>query len=154
MGEPAHFDEKDLTQIVRTFICVSHMHHSAIEGRVSKLGFHHTQHRTLMHLARHEHLPSQRELADELGVSPAAVATTLKRLEKDGYISRTATEEDNRCNEIRITEAGRAVIEESRAIFNSVDEQMFDGLTPEELSLFSALLSRMRENLKADSTEV
>lgn len=143
----------DLSHIVRTFICVSHMHHSAIEGRVSKLGFHHTQHRTLMHLARHEHIPSQRELADELGVSPAAVATTLKRLEKDGYISRTATQGDNRCNEIRITEAGRAVIEESRAIFDTVDQLMFEGLTEEELSTLSSLLSRMRENLKADSEE-
>lgn len=143
----------DLSHIVRTFICVSHMHHSAIEGRVSKLGFHHTQHRTLMHLARHEHIPSQRELADELGVSPAAVATTLKRLEKDGYISRTATQGDNRCNEIRITQAGRAVIEESRAIFDTVDQLMFEGLTEEELSTLSSLLSRMRENLKADSEE-
>ncbi len=153
MGEPPRFDEKELTQIVRTFICVSHMHHSAIEGRVSKLGFHHTQHRMLMHLARHEHIPSQKELADELGVSPAAVATTLKRLEKDGYISRTATEEDNRCNEIRITQAGRAVIEESRAIFEAVDRLMFDGLTAEELTLLASLLCRMRDNLKADGGE-
>ena len=142
--------EKDLTHIVRTFICVSHMHHSAIEGRISKLGFHHSQHRMLMHLARYEHIPSQRELADALGITPAAVTTTLKRLEKDGYITRTATEQDNRCNQIRITDAGLAAVRESRNIFDTVDQCMFNGLTPEELETFTSLLCRMRENLKTD----
>lgn len=153
MGDITHFDQKDLTHIVRTLICVSHLHHSAIEGRVSKLGFHHSQHRMLMHLAKHEHIPSQKELADELGISPAAVTTTLKRLEKDGYITRTATEGDNRCNEIRITEAGRSVIQESCEIFYAVDKAMFEGFDDHELSTLTSLLSRMKENLKADSID-
>ena len=153
MTEPTQGSKKDLTHIVRNFICVSHMHHSAIEGRISKLGFHHSQHRMLMHLARYEHIPSQRELADAMGISPAAVTTTLKRLEKDGYILRSATEEDNRCNEIRITQAGLEVIQESRAIFETVDRQMFDGLTPDELATFDALLHRIKENLKCDTPD-
>ena len=120
MGDITHFDQKDLTHIVRTLICVSHLHHSAIEGRVSKLGFHHSQHRMLMHLAKHEHIPSQKELADELGISPAAVTTTLKRLEKDGY---------------------------------AVDKALFEGFDDHELSTLTSLLSRMKENLKADSID-
>ncbi len=132
---------------IHLFIRVSHMHHAAIEGRVSKLGFHHSQHRMLMHLARYEHIPSQKELADALGVSAAAVATTLKRLEKEGYIARTVTDEDNRRNEIRITDAGLAAVGESRALFEAVDRRMFSGLTEEELKTFTALLERMRDNL-------
>ena len=123
------------------------MHHAAIEGRVSKLGFHHSQHRMLMHLARYEHIPSQKELADAMGISPAAVTTTLKRLEKEGYIARTVTDEDNRRNEIRITDAGLAAVGESRALFEAVDRRMFSGLTEEELKTFTALLERMRDNL-------
>ena len=132
---------------IHLFIRVSHMHHAAIEGRVSKLGFHHSQHRMLMHLARYEHIPSQKELADAMGISPAAVATTLKRLEKEGYIARTVTDEDNRRNEIRITDAGIAAVGESRALFEAVDRRMFSGLTEEELKTFTALLERMRDNL-------
>ncbi len=154
MGQNPHLDEKDLSHAVRLLICVSHMHHSAIEGRISKLGFHHSQHRMLMHLAKYEHIPSQRELAEAMGISPAAVTTTLKRLEKDGYICRTSPQEDNRCNQIRITDTGLAVINESRAIFNATDAAMFDGLTEEELATFTSLLSRMRENLKQDSIEI
>lgn len=132
------------------FIRVSHMHHAAIEGRVSKLGFHHSQHRMLMHLARYEHIPSQRELADEMGISPAAVTTTLKRLEKEGYIARTVTDTDNRCNEIRITDAGLAAVNESRALFDAVDHRMFSGFSEEELQAFIAVLMRMKDNLREE----
>lgn len=135
---------------IHLFIRVSHMHHATVEGRISKLGFHHSQHRMLMHLARYEHIPSQKELADALGISPAAVTTTLKRLEKEGYIARSVTDEDNRRNEIRITDAGLAAIDESHAIFEAVDHRMLAGLTEEELKTFTELLERMRDNLRDD----
>ena len=135
---------------IHLFMCVSHLHHAAIEGRISKLGFHHSQHRMLMHLARYEHIPSQKELAEAKGISPAAVTTTLKRLEKEGYIERSTTDADNRRNEIRITEAGLAAVNESRALFDSVDKKMFQGISDEELANFTAVLERMRENLREE----
>lgn len=138
---------------IHLFVRVSHMHHAAIEGRISKLGFHHSQHRMLMHLARYEHIPSQKELADAMGISPAAVTTTLKRLEKEGYIARTVTDADNRRNEIRITDAGLAAINESRAIFEAVDSRLFDGISEEELSAFTSVLERMRDNLKEETPD-
>lgn len=153
MDSTTDLTESDVHHLIRLFICVSHMHHAAIEGRVSKLGFHHSQHRMLMHLARYEHIPSQRELADAMGISPAAVTTTLKRLEKEGYIARTTTEDDNRRNEIRITEAGRQTIRESRALFETVDQLTFDGLSSEELQLFERILNRMRDNLRDESDQ-
>ena len=132
---------------IHLFVCVAHMHHAAIEGKVSKLGFHHSQHRMLMHLARYEHIPSQKELADAMGISPAAVTTTLKRLEKEGYITRSVTDADNRRNEIRITESGIAAVSESRAIFDVVDSRMFKGISEAELCAFTNVLERIKENL-------
>ena len=138
---------------IHLFICVSHTHHAAIEGKVSKLGFHHSQHRMLMHLAKYEHIPSQKELADAMGISPAAVTTTLKRLEKEGYITRSVTDEDNRRNEIRITEAGLAAVNESRAVFEQVDKHMFSVLSEAELLAFTDLLERIKENLLEEELE-
>lgn len=132
---------------IHQFIRVAHMHHAAIEGRIMKLGFHHSQHRMLMHLAKYEHIPSQKELAEAMGITPAAVTTTLKRLEKEGYITRTVTDEDNRRNEIRITEAGLSAVRESQALFETVDKQMFKGISREELEAFTKTLERMRNNL-------
>ena len=125
-------------------------HHAHVERCICALGIHHGQHRMLVHLARHEgELPSQKELAEIMGVSPAAVTTTLKRLEKEGYISRTITDEDNRRNEIRLTEEGAAKVVEGREIFESVDRAMFAGFTEEEMDTFLSMLARIDQNLDA-----
>lgn len=144
---PAATRQEQVKEAVHRYICVSHLHHSAVEGRVSRLGFHHSQHRMLMHLARYEHIPSQKELADAMGISPAAVTATLKRLERDGYIARTVTDADNRRNEIRITDSGRRAVEESRTMFDAVDAAMFEDFSDEELANFTAQLDRLQANL-------
>ncbi len=126
---------------------VMRRHHACIERRIGDLGIHHSQRRMLMHLARCDRPPSQRELAERMCISPAAVATTLKKLEKEGYITRAVTDADNRRNEIRITELGLAKVLESREIFELVDRTMFEGMNEEELRTLSALIHRIDENL-------
>lgn len=140
-----------MKQAVHRYICVARLHHATVEGRVSRLGFHHSQHRTLMHLAKNDRIPSQKELAEAMGVSPAAVTATLQRLEKDGYIARTMPDSDNRRYEICITEAGREAVEAGRAIFEEIDRAMFEGFSDEEVAQLESLLSRMQANLAAES---
>ena len=95
-------------------------HHALVERRTCDLGIHHSQHRMLIALAkRQDNVPSQKELAEILGISAAAVTATLKKLEKEGYITRSMTDEDNRKNEIRITDMGISKLMEGRAIFES-----------------------------------
>ena len=135
---------------VRLMIRIMRRHHACVERRIGDMGIHHSQHRMLMHLARKEaDIPSQKELAKDLGISAAAVATTLKRLEKEGYIARTITDSDNRRNEIHITEEGLSKVTEGREILESTDRSMFEGFTPEELSAFTAYLRRINQNLDA-----
>ncbi len=132
------------------FIRVMRRHHACVERRIGDLGIHHGQHRMLMQLARRqEDIPSQKELAEIMGVSPAAVTATLKKLEREGYISRSATNGDNRKNEIRITEKGLSKVVEGRAVFETTDKETFAGFTPEEMTLFISFLERLDGNLDA-----
>ena len=101
----------------------------------------------LMHLARREKCPSQRELAREFGITPAAVTGILKNLERDGYITREAGR-DTRYNEITITERGRTVVEESRLGFRRTDEAIFAGFSDEDLEKYVEILERMQENMR------
>ncbi len=101
----------------------------------------------LMHLARRERCPSQRELAQEFGITPAAVTGVLKHLEGDGYITREAGR-DTRYNEITITERGRAVVEESRLRFRKTDESIFAGFDDSDLEKYVSILERMQENMR------
>ena len=134
---------------VHSIIRVMRRHHACIERRVADLDIHHSQHRLLLHLARFESIPSQKEIAETMGISPAAVAATLKRLEREGYIARSVPGEDNRRNEIRITEKGRTKVAESRVIFESVDTAMFEGFTEDEMETLIHFMERIDRNLDA-----
>lgn len=145
-----HLPDSPQIRAVWRFIRAMRRHHAHVERRLGAIGLHHGQHRMLLHLARRQgEIPAQKELADALGISPAAVTTTLQRLEKEGYISRTITDEDNRCNEIRITEKGVAKIEEGREILESVDRSMFEGFTEEEMATLLSFMERIDHNLDA-----
>lgn len=132
----------------RMLMRIMRRHHACIERQISDMGVHHSQHRTLMELIkRQDQALSQRELAAIMGVSPAAVTTILKKLEKEGYVSRSATDEDNRKNEIRITERGRSAVMESRAVFENTDRAMFAGFSDDELSTLLSFMERIDRNL-------
>ena len=135
---------------VGIFLRVMRRHHACVERRLGDLDIHHCQHRMLVQLAKQqEDTPSQKELAEIMGVSPAAVTTTLKRLEKEEYITRSATDEDNRRNEIHITEKGLSKITECHEIFESTDRTMFAGFTEEEMATLISFMERMDRNLDA-----
>ena len=57
---------------------IGRMQHRIIEARVRRLGIHPSQHILLMHLSQMGRFPSQTQIAQELDVSPASVARTLK----------------------------------------------------------------------------
>jgi MarR family multiple gene transcriptional regulator MgrA len=103
-----------------------------------------------MHLACHCKLQSQKELADHLQITPAAVTGALKKLEQSGYISRTLGH-DNRFNELEITEKGREVVEMSKVIFMSTDKSLFEGFSSEELDMYIKCSEKLKENIKKNS---
>ena len=132
------------------FMRVMRRHHACVERGISDLGIHHSQHRMLMQLSRPQEIaPSQKELAEIMGISPAAVTATLKKLEKEGYVSRSATDEDNRRNEIRITDKGLSKVTDSRTAFETTDRAMFAGFTPEEMETLISFIERLDRNLDA-----
>lgn len=101
----------------------------------------------LKHYPEDKAAPSQRELADLLHISPATIATSLKSLEKYGYVSRQTDEKDGRRNLISITPKGCQALETSREVFESVDDYMFHGFSPAEREQVFTFHKRMLQNL-------
>ena len=105
-----------------------------------------SQHCLLMNLGENPNC-SQNELAAKLEISPAAVAVSLNKLEKGGYIVRRTDSEDHRSNRVSITDRGNQVISKSIQLFDEVEYGMFEGFTPEEMEQFYAFLQRAYRNL-------
>lgn len=97
---------------------------------------------------------AQRELADLLHVSPAAVANSLKCLERDGYIRREPWQKDARRNRVLLTPKGDSAVEGCRDVFRRVSARMLAGFSSEELALLAQFQRRMLNNLTSpDSHE-
>ena len=90
---------------------------------------------------------AQRELADLLHVSPAAVANSLKCLERDGYIRREPWQKDARRNRVILTEKGAGAVEGCRDVFRRVSARMMAGFSLEELDQLARFQRRMLDNL-------
>ncbi len=138
---------------VEMMLRTDHMHRALIESRAHEIGVHRTQHRILMHLARNESLPSQKELADHLDITPAAVTGALKKIERDGYIERTLGQ-DSRYNELRITDKGRELVKLTRKLFSEADMAMFEGFTEQEISAYIQSLEKIQNNIRVRIGEV
>jgi len=140
-------------RFVDTVIRINRMHRNVCDEYIDSIGIHRHQHMVLVKLSRGEKITSQKALADSFGISPAAITVILKKLEKDGYISRACSAADNRYNEIRITEAGLAVVQESKKIFSGIDATMLEGFSSEEVEQMTDFLLRVKENLFLKTSE-
>ena len=94
---------------------------------------------------------SQRELAQMMHVSPAAVTNSLKTMEKGGYVRRSPEAGDARRNRVELTEKGRQAVGGCEDAFLAVSARMLAGFTPEEQELLADFRMRMLHNLRGET---
>lgn len=134
--------------IVYQLINFALKHRRVMQNHLDETGVYQAQHRLLMEIARNPNV-SQIELAKVLDVSPATIAVSLKKLEKGGYIKREIDPDDQRINNILLTKLGDQVVEQSKQIFTSVDEKVFQGLNEAEKEFLYSILQKLDQNLVA-----
>lgn len=146
---------RDAREVMLTLIQTNRLHRKVIERYSDSLDLHCSAHRMLMHISRSENPPSQKELAEKLKISPAAVANTIKKLESDGYIERSKSKNggDTRLNEITVTERGKIAAEDTEKHFREVDSSALSGFSDDELDTFVAMLERIQRNLTASEEQ-
>ena len=138
---------------IRMFRRVDNMLRRYLDSKVCHTGVYPTQHRLLMELYRNPNC-SQVGLAEKFDVSAAAIAVSLKKLEKGGYITRLADEADNRINQVSVTEKGKEVIHKSFLIFEETDRCFFDGFTDEEMAQFLDFMERAYKNMADENSRL
>lgn len=136
-------------EAVKKMCRVTLLHRYAISTSLSGMKLYRGQPEILEYLNEHGDC-SQKELADFLGVTPASIATSLKRMSKSGFIEKTSDENDRRINRLRLTEKGKEIRLAGRNECDRVDKAMFNGFSSEEIAVFSGMLSRIADNLSPD----
>jgi len=133
--------------LVWDIIKIAREHRKTVEKRICSLGIHPSQHHFLMHLALNGAC-TQNQIAEAMEVSAAAVAVSLKKLEKGGYIEKRISESDGRSNLIALTAKGEEVVQQSRIMFEKVDCGMFEFLTEEQQIELHKYMEQIINNLK------
>jgi DNA-binding MarR family transcriptional regulator len=139
--------ENELEWMVRT---VGRMHFERIRSEMAARGLSDVSHPRILFMLLHHPdrlFSSQKELAAYLGVRPATVAVSLRRMEAHGILHKVADEQDLRRNHIVLTEKGRERLEGCAAAFKEIELGMFRGFTPEERETLAGFYRRIRGNL-------
>ncbi|HEX8497928.1 MAG TPA: MarR family transcriptional regulator, partial [Actinomycetales bacterium] len=84
-------------------------------------------------------------VGDRLQVHPASVTGAVDKLEQQGLVVRVRHPGDRRAVLARITEQGRAVVEQATAALNSGPFADL-GLPPDDTEQLVALLTRLRRS--------
>ena len=137
-------------ETVHKLISTSLIHRYHITKAAQKAGLHYGQPMILDYIREHK-LCTQKELADSLHISPASVATSIKRLEKKGFVKRSIDKEDVRKNRLSLTDEGLNILTEFRSICDETDKKMFKGFSEAECELLGNLLQRLYNNLDTEN---
>ena len=133
--------------LVWDIIKIAREHRKTVEKKICSLGIHPSQHHVLMHVAMNGAC-TQNQIAEAVGVSAAAMAVSLKKLEKGGYIEKRISESDGRSNLIALTVKGEEVVQQSKLMFDEVDQKMFEDLTEEQQNQLHEFMEQIINNLK------
>ena len=132
---------------MRKMVCIGRLHRTVFERNISKMGIHHSQHHLLMYIAKEGEIPSQKQIAEKFGITPAAVARSLKALESEGYIERSCVEDDSRFKKIVITDKGSEIVRKSHQMFKETDESVFEKFSDDDIARFNEYLDLMKSSL-------
>ncbi|MBQ9265247.1 MAG: winged helix-turn-helix transcriptional regulator [Clostridia bacterium] len=119
-------------------------------GVMAQLGMHTGQPKLLGFIDAHPGC-TQKEAADELDITPASAAASLKRLEKAGWVERRPDEQDARRNRLYLTREGEEKMLAGQRAFEALDERLFSGLSEQEVENFCRTCQSMFDNLADDS---
>jgi DNA-binding MarR family transcriptional regulator len=112
------------------------------EAALEQLGIRPRHFGLLSVVAEEEPIPQHR-IADRLHVSGTAITQMLDDLESRGFLARGRDPGDRRAHAVVLQAEGRAVLEQARAAYRGVEDDVYGALTPAEREELRGLLRRL-----------
>lgn len=121
---------------------------TALAAKLLEHGLYAGQDAILLQLAADDGL-SPGVLAQRLGVRPPTVTKTIARLQTQGFVTKQASETDQRQAHVFLTEYGRDVIKAIEKSIRKTEKDALRGIDKKERKTFLKLLNRVEINLSA-----
>jgi MarR family transcriptional regulator for hemolysin len=120
----------------------------ALDKRLKHLGIGQSGWMTIAMVAKSAEPLSQRALADLVGVEGPSMVSMLDRLERGGFLTRAPSAHDRRVKLVQLTEEGRKVYAEVKAVAESFRATLLAGLDPQALASAAELLETLRVRIE------
>ncbi|GAA4234972.1 DNA-binding MarR family transcriptional regulator [Streptosporangium album] len=125
---------------------VTRAHRTEMQRRMAELGLHLGQELLIVDLHRNPD-STQAELVQRIGMEQPTIAKAITRMERSGFVERTADPRDRRVTRLRLTGQGEAVVEAVVAAWAGVEDLATAGLAGDDVRQLLGLLDRIRHNL-------
>ncbi|VVP76776.1 Transcriptional regulator SlyA [Pseudomonas fluorescens] len=119
-----------------------------LDRRLAGLGLSQARWLVLLHLARFDEAPTQRELAQSVGVEGPTLARLLDSLESQGLVQRQSVLEDRRAKKIVLCTPARPLIEQIETIANQLRQELFEGVDEADLKICMRVHGHILANLE------
>lgn len=93
---------------------------------------------------------TQRQLADKCMLDVTTMSRTLDKLQGAGYLLRTVNPSCRRSFLVCITEKGKEKAASVQKIFSDLDEQIWQGISEDEMEVLYHTLQKIMKNFKDD----
>lgn len=119
-----------------------------LDRRLAGLNLSQARWLVLLHLARFVEAPTQRELAQSVGVEGPTLARLLDSLEAQGLVRRQAVVEDRRAKKILLCPPAKPLIDQIETIANQLRLELFTGVDEAELQVCMRVHATILSNLE------
>ncbi|WP_273726700.1 MarR family winged helix-turn-helix transcriptional regulator [Brucella gallinifaecis] len=127
---------------------VARLTRTVLATRLLELGLYAGQDAVMLQLASEDGLPPG-ILAQRLGVRPPTVTKTITRLQTQGFVTKKASETDQRQSHVFLTPQGVEAIKVIEKSIRKTEKDMLKGLDKKERKAFLKMLTRLENNLTA-----
>lgn len=150
IGVKAMTGEKD--NLVLQFHIINRLVHNRVQKELDFQGLSNIGQPLILRILTYQgesgRIGSQKELAEALRVSPAAIAASIKRMVKIGLVQKINAEDDLRVNQIVITEKGKEILVKSESAFRKSFMAMYAGFSQAEKEQLASYYARIVANLE------
>lgn len=101
----------------------------------------------ILNLLKENGTMTQRQIAEEIRVTPATICGTIKRMERAGLIQRASNERDGRVTCISLTDEGCERARQALEVIQLSHKELLRGFSEEECRQLEKYVRRMGENL-------
>lgn len=139
MQENENTSKEELNiKLVKNLRNVGHILHGFSEGKGSQ--------KRILTILNENNSITQSELTKKIGIKSGSASEVIQKLEKNGYITRTPSPNDNRTMNIELTDSGKSEAEKATIQKKQLYNEMFVSLNDEEQKTLLTLLEKLNKD--------